>query len=200
METIETASLDTMGQRIRALRKANGLTMNQLAELVDAAQSTISRIEIAPGIDGVSTHIIQSICEQFGCSMDWLVSGRGPNPLCGSPIDGVVGSTKPSGIERMRVFNFSYGSDLKYVINASANKFQMGDLLIVDLAAVPERGDDIVAMVDGDIKLMRLLNPMGSMSVVEHYNGGSSDMFDAGNAAWMGVVSGTLSNKRVRTV
>lgn len=100
----------------------------------------------------------------------------------------------------MRVFNFSYGSDLKYVINASPNKFQMGDLLIVDLAAVPERGDDIVAMVDGDIKLMRLLNPMGSMSVVEHYNGGSSDMFDAGNAAWMGVVSGTLSNKRVRTV
>lgn len=50
METIETASLDTMGQRIRALRKANGLTMNQLAELVDAAQSTISRMKLPPAL------------------------------------------------------------------------------------------------------------------------------------------------------
>lgn len=192
-----------MGARLRALRKHSGITQTMLADRVDCSVGTISRIETLDALDGVSTAVIRAICNELNCSIDWLVNGLGCSPFdSGAPIDGVLGTQRIEGLDRLRVFNFSNSNNLRYVMITSAvswMQYRTGEVMVVDCSEKPDNGDEAAAMINGEVRLMRMLTPVGSAQFVELLDG-SREMFDPQTAAWFGTVSGTLSNKRVRAV
>ena len=194
---------DTMGMRLRALRKHRGMTQTMLADRVDCSVGTISRIESIDTLDGLSTAMVRKICGELNCSIDWLINGLGASPFDGgSPIDGVLGTQQFEGLDRLRVFNFSSSNDLRYVMITSAvsgMQYRIGEVMVVDCSEKPDNGDEAAAMVNGEVRLMRMLTPSGASQFVELLDG-SREMFDPQTAAWFGTVSGTLSNKRVRAM
>ncbi|WP_368177991.1 helix-turn-helix domain-containing protein [Aeromonas sp. R7-1] len=202
MESIKKGP-NTMGMRMRALRKHRGMTQTILADRVDCSIGTISRVETIDTLDGLSTLVVRGICDVLDCSIDWLVNGNGPSPFDdGAPIDGVLGTQQFDGLDRLRVFNFTNSNDLRYVMITSSVRgmqYRIGEVMVVDCSEQPDNGDEAAAMVNGEVRLMRMLTPAGAAQFVELMDG-SREMFDPQTAAWFGTVSGTLSNKRVRAV
>lgn len=194
---------DSMGARLRALRKHRGMTQTMLADRVDCSVGTVSRIETLDALDGISTAVVRRICSELGCSIDWLVNGMNNPPFEeGSPIDGVLGTQRIEGLDKLRVFNFSSSKNLRYVMITSSLswlQYRIGEVMVVDCSEKPDNGDEAAAMINGEIRLMRMLTPVGSAQFVELLDG-SREMFDPQTAAWFGTVSGTLSNKRVRAM
>lgn len=64
-----------MNERIRDLRKALNLTMEQFGTRIGVSKSTISNIE--NGNRDSTEHMIKSICREFGVDYIWLTSGDG---------------------------------------------------------------------------------------------------------------------------
>lgn len=62
--------------RIKEVRKANNLTMEQFGKKIGLSKSAISLIE--KGTNGTTDQTIQSICREFGISESWLRTGDGP--------------------------------------------------------------------------------------------------------------------------
>ena len=66
----------TVNERIRALRKARGLTMDKLGALIGITKGSISLIE--QGRNHPSDQTIRSICREFGVREEWLRDGVEP--------------------------------------------------------------------------------------------------------------------------
>ena len=62
------------GKRIRKLRKQNGLTQEQLADLLGVALNTISRIEV--GSRGISIDLAIELAVHFDTTLDYILMGR----------------------------------------------------------------------------------------------------------------------------
>ena len=62
------------GKRIRKLRKQNGLTQEQLADLLGVALNTISRIEV--GSRGISIDLAIELAVHFDTTLDYIFMGR----------------------------------------------------------------------------------------------------------------------------
>ena len=68
--------MDTIGDRMKYLRKGKNLTQKKVAGLIDeVSQSTLARIEL--GIANPSAKDIMNICKFFNVSIDWLLTGEG---------------------------------------------------------------------------------------------------------------------------
>ena len=68
-----------IGKRVSALRKLNGLTQENLAELLDCSVKHISHAE--RGIALLSLEKYLFLSEYFGCSLDYLLRGSGPRDV-----------------------------------------------------------------------------------------------------------------------
>ena len=66
--------MDTIGARIRAARKAKGLTMKQLHDLTGLSTGNISDIENERYTPSVAALV--PLKQALGCSVDWLLSGN----------------------------------------------------------------------------------------------------------------------------
>lgn len=64
-----------MKQRIRQIRKANNMTMQEFADQLGINQSSVSYIE--SGRNNPSGQTIVLICEKFGINRTWLETGEG---------------------------------------------------------------------------------------------------------------------------
>lgn len=64
-----------MNERIKAARKALGLTMEQFGRQIGLSKSAISLIE--SGKNGTTDQTITSICREFHVSESWLRTGEG---------------------------------------------------------------------------------------------------------------------------
>lgn len=62
------------GKRIRKLRKQNGLTQEQLADLLGVALNTISRIEV--GSRGISIDLAIELAVHFDTTLDYIFMVR----------------------------------------------------------------------------------------------------------------------------
>lgn len=193
--------LSTMGQRLLALRRAMGLSQQMIADAADCSVATINRIEREKGWEGVNTATCKLICEHLGCTMDWLVAGKGVDPMAtviGSPLDGIIGSNKPSGFDKMRIMGISDWADLRYILlTDDSTSYRPGDVVMIDCKAEPRTGDDFAAMVDGEVQLLRLASEIGASAFVDRQDGGRT-LFDPAKATWFGPICGTLSSKRLK--
>ena len=64
-----------MNERIKAVRKALGLTMEQFGEKIGMGKSSVSKIE--KGLNSTTEQTIKSICREFGVNETWLRTGSG---------------------------------------------------------------------------------------------------------------------------
>ena len=64
------------GERIRQLRKARGMTQEQLAVKLDIGERHLRRIEA--GEKGASVDILVEISAVFGVSLDYIIAGKQP--------------------------------------------------------------------------------------------------------------------------
>ncbi len=65
----------TIGERIKAVRKAKGLTQVQFADMIGIAGASLSLLE--SGRNNPSRQTIMAICSQFGISEEWISTGDG---------------------------------------------------------------------------------------------------------------------------
>lgn len=63
------------GERIKELRKALNMTMEQFGEKIGVTKSTISNIE--NGNRNATEHMLKSICREYNANYDYLVYGDG---------------------------------------------------------------------------------------------------------------------------
>ena len=61
-----------MKERIKEIRKALGLTLEQFGEPVGVSKSAMSRLE--SGTNNLTEQMIKSICREFNVSEEWLQS------------------------------------------------------------------------------------------------------------------------------
>ena len=62
-----------MGNKLRQLRKSNGLTQVRLAEMAQVSRSVIARFET--GRTELSTRNLTKIANALDCSMDEIING-----------------------------------------------------------------------------------------------------------------------------
>ena len=65
----------TDGERVRAARKAQGLSMERFAARIGISAGAVSQIE--NGLVNVSGVVCKAICREFGISETWLRTGEG---------------------------------------------------------------------------------------------------------------------------
>jgi len=64
-----------MGERVRELRKALGLSGERFGEKIGVKKSAVSKIE--KGLVGLSEQNVLAICREFNVSEEWLRTGNG---------------------------------------------------------------------------------------------------------------------------
>lgn len=65
----------TIGERLKALRKHKGLTLEKFGKEIGVSAASISSIE--SGKNGASNSTITAICAKFGVNETWLRTGEG---------------------------------------------------------------------------------------------------------------------------
>ena len=65
----------TQGERVRDVRKAKQMNMEQFGERLGVQKSAISKIE--NGTRGLTEQMLKSICREFSVNEDWLRTGAG---------------------------------------------------------------------------------------------------------------------------
>lgn len=65
----------SVGERIKQLRKGNGLTQQEFADRIHIQRGNIGKYEV--GVSEPSDAAINLICREFGVSESWLRTGEG---------------------------------------------------------------------------------------------------------------------------
>ena len=68
-----------VGKRVSALRKRNGMTQENLAELLDCSVKHISHVERGMALPSLEKCVF--ISEHFHCSLDYLIKGQGKDDV-----------------------------------------------------------------------------------------------------------------------
>jgi transcriptional regulator with XRE-family HTH domain len=96
---------EEIAKRIRALRKARGLSLQQLAERSDISSGYLSEIE--RGLSELSGVKLARVAEHLGASADYLLSGKA-EPALGAMIQ------IPTGLsEAAKVLDLTYAQTLR---------------------------------------------------------------------------------------
>lgn len=66
----------TVNDRVKEIRKSQGLTLEKFGEKLGVRKTAISSIE--HGINGVTDQMFKSICREFNICEEWLRNGTGP--------------------------------------------------------------------------------------------------------------------------
>lgn len=65
----------TQGERIRAVRKALGLTLEKFGKRIGIKKNSVSQIE--NGINNLTEQMTKAICREFHVDYIWLTTGEG---------------------------------------------------------------------------------------------------------------------------
>lgn len=65
----------TIGERVRVLRKTLKLTQEQFGDALSLSAASISQIE--SGVVRLTERTTRGICNEYGVSRNWLLSGNG---------------------------------------------------------------------------------------------------------------------------
>lgn len=65
----------TQGERVKEVRRTQGLTLEKFGDRLGVTKQTISRIE--NGVNALTDQMAKAICREFGVSESWLRTGEG---------------------------------------------------------------------------------------------------------------------------
>lgn len=66
---------ETVGDRVRKVRKAHALTQKEFGDSLSIANSSVCLLE--KNKLGRTTRTLNAICKEYGVSMEWLLTGEG---------------------------------------------------------------------------------------------------------------------------
>lgn len=72
MKEIDKSDRQRIGNKIRQIRMSKGLTLADLAKLIDKDDSNLSKIEY--GKYSISIDALSKICEALGCKVDIIIN------------------------------------------------------------------------------------------------------------------------------
>lgn len=67
----------TQGDRVKAVRTKENMTMEQFGEKLGVQKSAVSKIE--KGKVNITEQMFKSICHEFNVNKEWLRTGEGRN-------------------------------------------------------------------------------------------------------------------------
>jgi transcriptional regulator with XRE-family HTH domain len=91
--------METIYQRIRAVRKEARLSQQEFAEALEISQSYVSSLE--QGGREASRNVIDKLMERFGVSPSWLHTGQGParlDAMNSNKVQGVFSALSPHSV------------------------------------------------------------------------------------------------------
>lgn len=67
-----------IGDRVKALRKANGLSRSDFAKSLGVSSGVIANIELqrTSGVESKKA-LFSLMCDKYGCRREWLIDGEG---------------------------------------------------------------------------------------------------------------------------
>jgi transcriptional regulator with XRE-family HTH domain len=77
--------MNIIGENVRRLRKLNQYNQVEFANLIGVSQGSLSDIEAGKSKPAMDT--VVSIHEKLGCSIEWLLTGKGNKNLTDSEND-----------------------------------------------------------------------------------------------------------------
>lgn len=80
----EESTSETFGERLRRLRIASGLTVEQIAQCIGVTHSIIRRVE--NGEHQIRAHRMPDLARRLGCTTDYLLTGREPDDVLRNAI------------------------------------------------------------------------------------------------------------------
>lgn len=83
-----------MGRRVQEMRKFRHFSTQEFADRLGISQAHVEGIESDQKTP--STGLLRRLCEELGCSADWLL-GIGPRPVTLPPGDGPRGVGRTDG-------------------------------------------------------------------------------------------------------
>lgn len=170
-------------ERLKKLRKKQGLTQSKLGELVGASRASVSQWE--SGEHSPSGDYLIALAKAFGVSAYWLSTGKGSPDLSNvEPAAILQGNRVPilsyiqAGHWRERCQQATtFDGNIEYIVasidighcgfglwisgNSMTPFFNEGDLVIIDPDESPRPGDYVVAMHDREEATFKKYRPRG---------------------------------------
>ncbi len=189
METIENDGRESFSERLKRLRKKNGLTQTKIAEMLGITQPSFYKYEI--GTKKTLPKQAERLAEILGVTPEYLLYGRNPTSeelvmqlskkfnasICLSteisPAD--LTKDKKSGSE---VTIYKTGQDSLYKGNIFtfvlhtrifAPKYLVGDIVTFNEDLKPSAGMDVLYIEDGDA-LIGTYKPTGDKYTIKPLN------------------------------
>lgn len=170
-------------ERIKELRKKQGLTQQKLGELIGANRASVSQWE--SGDVSPSADYLVALARVFGVSPHWLSTGKGsPEPANVEPAVIPVGSRVPI-LSYVQAGNWremceqatTFDGNVEYVTasvdigpcgfglwvrgNSMEPRFSEGDLLLADPDVAPKPGDYVIAKNGSEEATFKKYRPRG---------------------------------------
>ena len=165
----------TIGSFIAVLRKANGLTQKQLAQMLQVTDKTVSRWERDENLPDLT--LIPVIAEIFGITSDELLRGERKSPNAAAATgqkeidDGFQKrETKIGGSEGLRgekqIQRILAAAKTKYLRNSMVSVFVgvSGALLAIGLRSLP--GDALGAIAVLGAAIYQIINAVNSFNAI----------------------------------
>lgn len=182
----------TQGDNIRSLRAREGLTQQQLADLVGVTKETVCRWE--RGRTGVKASTLYKLTKLFDVSFDELASIEGglANPQSGKPPKNDTTLRQDESCDVYQIARKGGGFALKQIGRSALPKsvlarhpagffvqmngtgmsrcYPQGSLLLVDPVARPWNGCAVVALTDSSNMVIRRYTMRNNISVLSSHS------------------------------
>jgi repressor LexA len=143
-----------VGERIRDVRQARGISLRKLAERVGIHFSHLSKIE--NGKDTIGRDSLVRIAEELGADPDLMLGEAGHTSMPFRLLGNIAAGVPIEAIEDVETFDLTNTFDPRdhFLLRVRGNSMvddgiRDGDFAIVRYATEARNGDTVVAIVDG---------------------------------------------------
>ena len=120
--------MNTVGDRIREIRKSLGLSMDKFAAPLGISRVAIGRIE--SGDLNPSKQTLLMICREFGINEEWLRSGQGDMKAVLSREEAIADIMNKILAEEPKSFRMTL---IKYVSHMSSEQLELLEKMVREL-------------------------------------------------------------------
>lgn len=186
-----------IGQRIREVREARGISMRKLAERIGIHYSHLSKIET--GKDTIGRDSLVRIAEELGEDADLLLGEAGRQAMPFRVVGDIAAGVPIEAIEDVESFDLSkeFDPDKHFILRVKGHSMiddgiADGDLAILRQCQSADSGDTVAAVVEGEATLKRLKRLKNSVVLIPANKQMSEMKFPAKEVEIRGVLVGLV--------
>lgn len=187
-----------IGQRIREFRLSRGISLKQLARLVDLHYTHLSKVE--NGKDSIGKDSLVRIAEAFGIDADLMLGEAGFRSMPFRVLGSVAAGVPIEAIEDYDTFDFSsvFDPEDHFLLRVKGDSMILagiheGDLAIIRKCETAKNSDIVVAIVgENEATLKRLKRRRGQIVLIPAHEQMEEMVYPADQVEIRGVLAGVL--------